>query len=112
LSPGELGRRVQRYGSKAPSDGISIDAGGNVYVTDITRKAIGVTEPRGSYRVLLQDDEYLAWPDGISAGADGWMYATVNKLNRSAPLNGGENRSQPPYYVVRFKPIGVAVVGR
>jgi sugar lactone lactonase YvrE len=112
LSPEELGRRVQRYGSKAPSDGISIDAAGNVYVTDITRKAIGVTGPQGSYRILLQDDVYLAWPDGISAGSDGWMYATVNKLNRSAPLNGGENRSQPPYYVVRFKPIGAAVVGR
>jgi hypothetical protein len=40
------------------------------------------------------------------------MYATVNKLNRSAPLNGGNNRSHPPYYVVRFKPIEAAVVGR
>jgi sugar lactone lactonase YvrE len=112
LSPQELGRRVQRYGSKAPSDGISIDGAGNVYVTDITKKAIGVTGRDGSYRLLVQDDEHLTWPDGISAGADGWMYATVNKLNRSAPLNGGENRSTPPYYVVRFKPVGAAIGGR
>jgi sugar lactone lactonase YvrE len=112
LSSAELGRRVQRYGAKAPSDGVSIDDSGNVYVTDITRKAIGVTDPSGAYRVLVQDDEHLAWPDGISTGPDGWMYATVNKLNRSAALNGGENLSRPPYYVVRFKPIGTAVVGR
>jgi sugar lactone lactonase YvrE len=112
LSSEELGRRVERYGTKAPSDGISIDAAGNVYVTDITRQAIGVTASDGTYRLLVQHDEQLAWPDGISAGPDGWMYATVNKLNRSAALNGGENLSKPPYYVIRFRPIGTAVVGR
>jgi sugar lactone lactonase YvrE len=112
LSAEELGRRVERYVTKAPSDGISIDDSGNVYVTDITRKAIGVTGPDGKYRVLVQDDEQLAWPDGISVGPDGWMYATVNKLNRSAALNGGENVSEPPYYVVRFRPVGTASVGR
>jgi sugar lactone lactonase YvrE len=103
---------VERYGTKAPSDGVSIDSEGNIYVTDIVMKAIGVTTPEGDYRVLIQDDEYLAWPDGISAGPDGWMYATVNKLNRSAALNGGENVSKPPYYLVRFRPQGRAVVGR
>lgn len=112
LSGEELGRRARRHGTKAPSDGISIDGSGNVYVTDITRKAIGVTGPAGDYRVLVQDDEHLSWPDGISAGPDGWMYATVNKLHRSAALNGGENLSKPPYYLVRFKPVGNAVVGR
>jgi sugar lactone lactonase YvrE len=112
LSAVELGGRVHRHGAKAPSDGISIDAAGNIYVTDITRKAIGVTRPDGRYQILAQDDERLAWPDGISAGPDGWMYATVNKLNRSAPLNGGENVSHAPYYLIRFKPIGEAVVGR
>jgi sugar lactone lactonase YvrE len=112
LSGDELGRRVQRHGAKPPSDGISIDAAGNLYVTDIIRSAIGVTRPGGTYNVLFQDDERLAWPDGISAGADGWMYATVNKLHRSGALNGGQNLSKPPYYVVRFRPLGSAVVGR
>lgn len=112
LSAEELGRRVKRHGAKAPSDGISIDGSGNVYVTDITRKGIGVTSPEGAYRVLVQHDEHLAWPDGISAGPDGWMYATVNKLNRSAALNGGESLSAPPYYLIRFRPIGAAIVGR
>jgi hypothetical protein len=40
------------------------------------------------------------------------MYVTVNKLNRSAALNGGEEASNPPYYLVRFRPLGRAVVGR
>jgi sugar lactone lactonase YvrE len=112
LAPDELNRRVERYGTKPPSDGIAIDSAGHVYVTDITRKAIGVTGPSGTYRLYAQDDERLAWPDGISAGPDGWMYATVNKLHRSAALNGGESLSEPPYYLVRFRSVGTAVPRR
>ncbi len=112
LATDALGARVERYGDKPLSDGISIDAGGHVYVTDVVAKAIGVTGPSGSYRVYVKDDERLSWPDGISAGPDGWMYATVNKLHRSAVLNGGESLSEPPYYVVRFRSVSAAVPGR
>ncbi len=52
LSKEELAGRVERYGEKAPSDGISIDGAGNVYVTDLQNNAIGVTTPDGGYRVL------------------------------------------------------------
>ena len=112
LSAGQLADRVERYGDKPVSDGISIDAAGNVYVTDVTGNAIGMTGPDGTYRILVQDDNHLSWPDGISAGPDGWMYATVNRLHRSAALNAGENLSEPPYYVVRFRPVAEAVPGR
>lgn len=112
LSADALAGRVERYGDKPVSDGISIDAGGHVYVTDVEKSAIGVTGPSGTYRVYAQDAARLVWPDGISAGPDGWMYATVNKLNRSAVMNAGENRSEPPYYIVRFRAISEAVPGR
>ncbi len=112
LTPDALSSRIERYGEKPVSDGISIDAGGNIYVTDVVRKAIGVTGPSGRYRIYAQDDEILSWPDGISAGPNGWMYATVNKLHRSAILAGGENRSSPPFYVVRFRAVSEAVPGR
>ena len=86
-----------------------------LYLADIgvdRGPAIGVTGPSGSYRVYVRDDERLSWPDGISAGPDGWMYATVNKLHRSAVLNGGEGLSERPYYVVRFRSVSAAVPGR
>ena len=112
LSAGELAERVVRYGDKPVSDGISVDTVGNVYITDVTRNAIGVTGSDGSYHRLFADDERLSWPDGISTGPDGYMYVTVNRLHRSAALNAGKNASKPPYYVVRFRPLAPGTVGR
>jgi len=112
LSAAALGARVERYGDKPVSDGISIDAGGYVYITDVVNHAIGVTAPDGTYRLYAQDKKRLLWPDGISAGPDGWMYATVNQLHRSAVLNGGEALAKPPYYIIRFRAISTAVPGR
>jgi sugar lactone lactonase YvrE len=112
LTPEELGRRVEHYGEKPLSDGISIDAGGHVYVTDVVNSAIGVTGPSGRYRVYARDPERLSWADGISAGPDGWMYATFNKLHRSGVLNAGEALPKSPYYVVRFNAVSDAVPGR
>ncbi len=112
LSDDELGGRVERYGDKPPSGGITIDDVGNVYVTDVNAKGIGVTRSDGSYELLVSDDELLAWPDGFSTGPENYIYVAVNRLHKSARLNGGVNESAPPYYVVRFRPLAPVTVGR
>ena len=111
LSPAELAARIQRFGNKPISDGITIDAGGNIYVTDITQNAIGVVDPEGNYQVLYQD-EALSWTDGFGFGPDNHIYVTVNQLHRSPFLNQGEDISQPPYYLLRFPAIDAGIVGR
>jgi sugar lactone lactonase YvrE len=112
FSPAKIGTKVERYGDKAVSDGISIDGAGNVYITDVNANAIGVTTPDGNYRVLYQDNAVLSWADGMSYGADGHFYVTVNQLHRNPALNGGKDASKPPYLIVRFKPIASGSVGR
>jgi sugar lactone lactonase YvrE len=112
LAPEALGRRVERYGDKPLSGGITVDDAGNVYVTDLAAKGVGVTGADGSYRLLVSDDELLDWPDGFATGADGAIYVTVNRLHKSARLNAGVDESEPPYYVVRFKPLAPVTVGR
>ncbi|NJO56372.1 MAG: hypothetical protein HC834_08600 [Rhodospirillales bacterium] len=107
-----LATRVERFGEKPVSDGISIDNAGNVYVTDVQASGIGVTRPDGQYTLLFSDREKLSWPDAISAGPDGAMYVAVNKLHRTPQLNAGANESEPPYYVVRFRPLAPVSVGR
>lgn len=111
LSAEELGGKVERYGTKAVSDGMSIDAAGNLYITDLGAGAIGVTKPDGSYGTHVKD-ELLRWPDGLSYGPDGYFYVTVNQLHRHAVLNQGKADIQPPFLVVRFKPLAPSAVGR
>lgn len=111
LSSKELEGKVQRYGTKPISDGIIVDGGGNIYVTDITNGAIGVVKPSGDYQVLFKD-ERIVWPDGFSYGDDDKIYLTVNKLHRSPILNNGKDDSQGQYSVLSFKPLVKGKVGR
>ena len=111
LANEDLGLRVERYGDKRISDGSTVDAAGNVYITSITEDAIGVTRPDGSYGVLYDRDD-LSWPDGFAVGPDGFIYVTVNELHRSAVLNDGTDVTRGEFKIVRFPPIGRAISGR
>jgi sugar lactone lactonase YvrE len=112
LDDKQLAGRVERYGDKGVSDGISIDGAGKVYVTDVNNNAIGVLSADGEYRLLIQDDEKLSWPDALSYGPDGYFYVTVNQLHRHAALNNGVNETKPPFRIVRFKSLAPGTVGR
>ena len=112
LSDDALAARVERYGDKPISDGSTVDAGGNVYITAMTDNALGVTKPDGTYEVLYQSDDELPWPDGFAIGADGFVYATINELHRSPVLNGGTDASLGTYRIVRFPALDTAISGR
>lgn len=104
LSPAQLATRVKRYGSKPISDGSIVDTAGNVYITSMTKNAIGVTKPDGTYQELYRSDD-LPWPDGFAIGPDGYIYATINELHRSPVLNNGKDTSKGFFKIVRFKPL-------
>ncbi len=112
LDDDQLARVVEKYGPKGVSDGISIDSAGNIYVTDLNNMAIGVlTAADRAYRLLVEDPRLL-WPDGLSYGADGQFYVTVNQLHRFPMLNAGKDESKPPFLIVRFKPLAASAMGR
>lgn len=111
LSDADLAARVERYGDKPISDGSTVDAAGNVYITSVTEGAVGVTKPDGTYEILYQADD-IAWPDGFSMGVDGYVYVTVNELHRSPAFNGGVDGTQGEFSIMRFPAIGGAVSGR
>jgi len=112
LTPNQLGARVERFADKPVSDGISIDARGHVYVTDVNNNAMGVSKPDGSYTRLFRDDKLFSWPDAISAGNRNDFYMVTNQLHRTAVLNAGEDITEAPFHVIRFTGLGPAVVGR
>lgn len=112
LSPEQLAARVERHGDKPASAGITIDEAGNVYVTDVGARAIGVISPEGHYRVLVQDDTLLDWPDGIAVGDDGYVYTAANGLYRNWVSHDFMATPEPPFPVVRFKALSATRAGR
>ena len=112
LTHDELDERIERYGKKEICDGITVDTAGNVYITDITNNAIGVTRPSGEYEIIARDDEQFLWPDGFYCGPDGHIYFTVTQLHRTPPFNQGEEESYTPFKLFRFESFAPVTVGR
>ena len=111
LTPEELAKQVERYSDKPISDGISIDENNNIYLGDLANNAIGVIAPNRQYRQLAQCPR-LSWVDSFSFGANGQLYAVVNRLHRSATLNGGDAQSKPPYFLLKVKALSAGLPGR
>lgn len=111
LSAAQLAARVERYAERPICDGISIDGDNNIYLGDLAANGIGVIKADRSYELFVASDK-LAWTDSLSFGPDGSLYCDSNQLHRSAVLNGGQEASRPPYYIMRVTPLAAGVVGR
>lgn len=81
LSPDKMAGLVEEYSVKPICSSISLDSKGNIYVSDLPGKAIGIiaTGTR-QYRVLAADPRFL-WPDGLCFGPDGKLYFYTNPRN-------------------------------
>lgn len=111
LTYDELAQRVERYSEKPICDGISLDNAGNIYISDLQAKSVGVIRPDRSYSTLITDPR-ISWPESFSFGPDGYLYFVASQLHLSAPLNEGKNKAIPPFYVFRIKPLAPGTVGR
>lgn len=106
-----LANRVERYSDKPISDGITIDKDNNIYLGELAANAIGVISADKKYQRLAQCPR-LSWVDSFSFGPNGQLFAVVNRLHRSAMLNGGVSASKPPYYLLQVKALAPGLPGR
>jgi sugar lactone lactonase YvrE len=105
LTPEELAQRVEFYANRPITDGILIDSADNIYLGDLQANAIGVITPDREYQRLIEDPR-LSWVDDFEFSADGQtIYAVVNRLHLSAPLNAGVEAGSPPFYIFGFRPL-------
>lgn len=112
LTAQQLGGRVQAYADKPFNGGLSIDTAGNLYLTEVGERAIGVIPPdTRTYRRLVRDDG-MVWPDGVTYNSDGYMYTGAAQLPLTSVLQAdGVAKNKAPYRVYRFKPLAAGLPG-
>jgi sugar lactone lactonase YvrE len=111
LEEWQLAQLIEDWAAKPISDGSSADTAGNVYISDVGNHAIGVSTVSG-YHVIAQDERLLKWPDAFSFGPDGMLYVATNQLHLGPVLNAGQDASEPPYFILRLRPLAPGRVGR
>ena len=111
LSGSELGARVERYADKPNNGGLSIDTDGNLYLTEVETKAVGVIPATTRRYRRFAWNEQLIWPDGVSYAPDGYMYVSAAQISLAALFNGGNGLNKAPYHIFRFKPLSPGRLG-
>lgn len=111
LSATELGAKVERYADKPNNGGLSIDDDGNLYLTAVETRSVGIITPDRKYRTFASDPG-LVWPDGISYGPDGYMYVSASQVSAAAMFHDGKAENKTPYLIYRFKPLAPGYLSR
>jgi|SRR6476661_197006 len=102
LTPAALARQVQRVGRKPLSDGIGVTAAGNLLITDVEHQGLALMTPQGALQPLVRDAR-IRWADGLSFGADGYVYVTDSAIPDQMLRSKEHIRSAGPYTIFRFR---------
>jgi sugar lactone lactonase YvrE len=109
LTPAQLSARVEDYAAKPYNGGLSIDTNGNLYLTEIGGRSVGIIPAdTRTYRRYVTDDK-LIWPDGVTYNSDGYMYSGAAQLIQTGVFQSnaapkGTANNAPPYRIYRFRP--------
>jgi sugar lactone lactonase YvrE len=102
---------IKRVANKPICDGVSTDAEGNHFLTNLGENAIDRIDAQGQLTRLVQDAR-LIWADGVRFGLDSWLYISVNQLNRSPLFSGAGEQGKPPYTIMRVWTGTKGIIGR
>jgi sugar lactone lactonase YvrE len=102
-SESDVDATVQDLGDRGfASDGLETDSQNRLYLTDYENTAVRRRDSNGRYTIIAQDPR-LIWPDTLSVATDGYLYFTVNQLDRLPRFHEGQDLRQPPYALFRIK---------
>ena len=103
LSPSQLALQVEALGPKTMTDGMAMDAEGNVYLSDLEHSAIVRRTPEGELETLLKSAS-IRWPDGFSNSPNGQLYFTCSSLHQVIGQSADDIAQKGPYQIYRFQP--------
>ncbi|GBQ86548.1 SMP-30/gluconolactonase/LRE family protein [Asaia krungthepensis] len=95
----EIEFSVKDEGEAGMGDGMATAPDGRLFLTDIERHGILQRAPDGAISVVAHDPRLIA-PDGL-AYSDNTLYATIGQWSRQPALNGGMDKEQRPWLVVK-----------
>ncbi|MGB7574054.1 MAG: L-dopachrome tautomerase-related protein [Thermodesulfobacteriota bacterium] len=99
----KVAETVKDHGDKGgASDGLESDAKGRIYLSDYEHNAIHRMMPDGSIETIAHDPRML-WPDTLCVAYDGYLYFTVNQIERQVVHRAGKDMREKPYVLFRIK---------
>ena len=108
-SDAEVAATVRDLGEKGGAgDGLEADAEGRVYLSDYEHDSITRRDHDGLIETLVHDPRVL-WPDTLSLAANGFLYFTVNQIERQASFHEGYELRKKPYTLFRVKMDGTRI---
>lgn len=110
MSSEELAQKVDAFGEKTMSDGITTDDQGNLYISDLEHSAIIKMDKHGKLETLYKDTK-LRWPDGFSFGPNGWLYVTASALQDVIAKPDAYIKEKGPYQIFKLKTENTAYPG-
>ena len=102
LDPNVLSARVENLGTYNTTDGMVMDASGNLYMGDIEQQAIVRLDKNLKLTTIVKDSR-LIWPDSYAISSDGYLYISCSQINLEPDFNGGTGKRTTPYTIYRIK---------
>ena len=102
-SPDHVAAAVEKAAAVFPTDGLWMDASGNLYLSDVTHNAVARLSKDGRLQRVAEDSR-LQWPDTFSEGPDGSIYISASHINEGPNYNQGKSVRKLPYGVFKFRP--------
>lgn len=100
--PDRLADAVQDLGSDVVTDGMHMDAAGNLYYTALEYDGILRRTTVGNVHPVVIH-ERLKWPDTLAIGPRGHLYITVSQIHLDRRFGeDGSERRRPPYGLFRI----------
>jgi sugar lactone lactonase YvrE len=93
---------VTDLGEKGMTGGLATDSEDRVYLALQEFNAVGRRDPDGSVTILASDPR-LIWADTFWITPDRWLHISAAQVNRRPEFNGGQDRQEPPYAILRMK---------
>lgn len=101
LNETQLSQQVENLGQTPATDGMEVDAAGNVYLTAFEQNALVRRTPDGKLEEVVKDPR-LQWPDTYFITPDKQLYVTTSAIHKTPTWNKGVSKKNQPYYVFKM----------